>query len=115
MYTLKEVTDNSLTRFYQERIEYLKLENERLVNESRSDWRITLDFWIYAQRMVVTYVEMHKTANHGYYIDLIKNMMEALELHQDTAGDTSTNRLRINFITICKESILKCEQFNTTK
>lgn len=115
MYTLKEVTDNSLTRYYQERINNLEAEKTKLYNEARSDFRITLDFWIYSQRMIQNYVQMHKTSNHNIYLDLIINTMEALKFHNQTAEDTSTNRLRLEVITLCEESILKCEQFNTTK
>ena len=108
-------TNNSLTRYYEERIVYLEGENERLRNEARTDFKITLDFWIYAQRMVNTYVMLHKESNHEFYADLILGVLKMYEAHDDTALDTSINRLRIETITHCKEAILKCQQISAAR
>lgn len=108
-------TDNSLTRYYEERIKYLEGEKERLSNEARADFKITLDFWIYAQRMVNTYVMLHKESNHEFYADLIIGVLKMYEVHDDTALDTSINRLRIEVITHCKEAITKCQQITAAR
>ena len=108
-------TNNSLTRYYEERINYLEREKERLTNEARADFKITLDFWIYAQRMVNTYVMLHKECNHEFYADLILGVLKMYEAHDDTVLDTSINRLRIETITHCKESIIKCEQITAAR
>ena len=108
-------TNNSLTRYYEERINYLEREKERLTNEARADFKITLDFWIYAQRMVNTYVMLHKESNHEFYADLILGVLKMYEAHDDTALDTSINRLRIETITHCKEAIIKCQQITAAR
>jgi hypothetical protein len=116
MDTLKNtLTDNALTRYYELRIKYLEGEKERLQNESRADYLITLDFWIYAQRMVSNYIWMHKESNHDIYIEQITNMMDAMQLHEETNEDTAINRLRNNFITHCKESIEKCNKYTAAR
>ncbi len=109
------LTDNALTRYYELRIKYLEGEKERLQNEARADYQITLDFWIYAQRIIETYVMFHKESNHDHYFDLIKNILKNLESHNETALDTSINRLRREVITRCNEAIVKCEQISSAR
>lgn len=108
-------TDNSLTRYYEERIKYLEGEKERLSNEARADFKITLDFWIYAQRMVNTYVMLHKESKHEFYAELIVNVQIMYEAHDATALDTSINRLRLENITNCKEAIVKCQEITASR
>jgi hypothetical protein len=108
-------TDNSLTRYYEERIKYLEDEKERLNNEARFNFKITLDFWIYAQRSVTTYVILHKESNHEFYADLIIMVLKMYESHDASALDTSINRLRIENITHCKEAIDKCQQITAAR
>lgn len=108
-------TNNSLTRYYEERIKYLEGEKERLTNEARADFKITLDFWIYAQRMVNTYVMLHKESKHEFYADLIIGVLKMYEAQEETALDTSINRLRIENIIHCKESIIKCEKITASR
>jgi len=116
MDTLKNtLTDNALTRYYELRIKYLEGEKERLSNESRADYLITLDFWIYAQRMVETYVMFHKDSNHEHYLDMIKTILQNLESHNEKALDTAINRLRLEVITRCNEAIIKCETIRENK
>jgi 7,8-dihydro-6-hydroxymethylpterin-pyrophosphokinase len=104
------LTDNALTRYYQLRIKYLEGEQERLRNEARADYLITLDFWVYAQRMIETYVIFHKEAQHEYYLEPLKTILKNLEAHNEKAQDTAINRLRLEVITRCNEAIVKCEQ-----
>ena len=108
-------TDNSLTRYYEERIKYLEGEKDRLNNESRADFRIALEFWVYSNRMVLNYLAMHKTSSHNVYLDCIKTMLQQLEAIENVSEDTSINRLRLQLIDTCNESIVKCEQYNETK
>jgi hypothetical protein len=108
-------TNNSLTRYYEERINYLEREKERLNNESRADFRIALEFWVYSNRMVLNYLAMHKTSSHNVYLDSIKTMLQQLEAIENASEDTSINRLRLQLIDTCNESIVKCEQYNETK
>ena len=108
-------TNNSLTRYYEERIKYLEGEKERMYNESRADFRIALEFWVYSNRMVLEYLAMHKTCSHNVYLDCIKTMLQQLEAFEHTSEDTSTNKLRMQLIDTCKESILNCEKYNETK
>jgi len=108
-------TDNNLTRYYEERIKYLEGEKERLNNESRADFRIALEFWVYSNRMVLNYLAMHKTSTHNVYLDCIKTMVQQLEAIENVSEDTSINRLRLQLIDTCNESIVKCEQYNETK
>ena len=108
-------TNNSLTRYYEERIKYLEGEKERMYNESRADFRIALEFWVYSNRMVLNYLAMHKTSSHNVYLDCIKTMLQQLEAFDNISEDTSINKLRLQLIDTCKESIVKCEQYNETK
>jgi len=108
-------TDNNLTRYYEERIKYLEGEKERLNNESRADFRIALEFWVYSNRIVLNYLAMHKTSTHNVYLDCIKTMLHQLEAIENVSEDTSINRLRLQLIDTCNESIVKCEQYNETK
>lgn len=108
-------TNNSLTRYYEERIVYLEGENERLRNEARADFLIVLDFWIYSQRMIEVYVIWHKEAQHNHYLDCIKTMLQTLEAHETRVLDTSTNKLRIQVIEECKEAIIKCQQITAER
>jgi hypothetical protein len=109
------LTDNALTRYYELRIKYLEGEKERLQNESRYNYLVVLDFWIYAQRMIETYAMLHKDSNHDYYMDYIKTILQNLESHNATAMDTSINRLRLEVITRCNEAIVKCEQITAAR
>jgi len=109
------LTDNALTRYYELRIKYLEGEKDRLSNASRADYLITLDFWIYAQRIIETYVMFHKDANHEHYLDLIKTILKNLESHNEKAEDTAINRLRLEVITRCNEAIIKCEQITASR
>ena len=109
------LTDNALTRYYEERIVYLEGEKERLNNESRADFRIALEFWVYSNRMVLNYLAMHKTSSHNVYLDCIKTMLQQLEAIHNVSEDTSINRLRLQLIDTCNDSIVKCEQYNETK
>ena len=108
-------TNNSLTRYYEERIKYLEGENERLRNEARADFNIALEFWAHSNRMVLNYLAMHKTSTHNVYLDCIKTMLQNLEAIENVSEDTSINRLRLQLIDTCKEAIIKCEQYNETK
>lgn len=108
-------TDNNLTRYYEERIKYLEGEKDRLNNESRADFRIALEFWVYSNRMVLNYLAMHKTSSHNVYLDCIKTMLQQLEAIDNVSEDTSINRLRLQLIDTCNDSILKCEKYNETK
>ena len=108
-------TDNNLTRYYEERIKYLEGEKERMFNESRADFRIALEFWVYSNRMVLNYLAMHKTCKHNVYLDCIKTMLQQLEAFEHTSEDTLINTLRLQLIDTCNESIVKCEQYNETK
>ena len=108
-------TDNSLTRYYEERIIYLEKENERLRNEARADFLTVLDFWIYAQRIIETYVIFHKESNHDHYIDMIKTILQNLEAHQERMLKTEINKLRLEVITRCKEAITKCQQITAAR
>ena len=108
-------TDNNLTRYYEERIKYLEGENERLRNEARADFLTVLDFWIYAQRIIETYVIFHKESNHDHYINMIKTILQSLEYHEDKMLDTGINKLRIEIITRCKEAIIKCQQITSAR
>tara|TARA_R110000868_G_scaffold377198_1_gene642482 strand:- start:54 stop:404 length:351 start_codon:yes stop_codon:yes gene_type:complete len=109
------LTDNALTRYYELRIKYLEREQERLSNEARADYLITLDFWIYAQRTIETYVMFHKDSNHDHYYDMLKTMLNCLELHDKNALDTGINRLRLEVITRCKSAIIKCQQITESR
>lgn len=109
------LTDNALTRYYELRIKYLEDRVEKLSNESRADYLITLDFWIYAQRMIETYVMFHKDSNHDHYFDLIKTILKNLESHNEKVLDTAINRLRLEVITRCNEAIVKCEQITAAR
>ena len=109
------LTDNGLTRYYEERIVYLQGENERLRNEARADFLTVLDFWIYAQRIIETYVMFHKDSNHDHYIDMIKTILQSLEYHEEKMLDTGINKLRLEIIARCKEAILKCEQISAAR
>lgn len=109
------LTNNSLTRYYEERIKYLEDIRDTLNNEARADFRIALEFWAYSNRMVLQYMAMHKTCSHNVYLDCIKTMLQQLEAFEDTSEYTSTNKLRMQLIDTCKESIVKCEQYNETK
>jgi len=109
------LTDNALTRYYELRIKYLEGEKERLQNEARFDYLVTLDFWIYAQRMVLYYMPMHKESIHDLYMYEIKRMMDTMILHEETKEDTAINRLRDKFIEHCKESIAKCEKITAAR
>jgi hypothetical protein len=109
------LTDNALTRYYELRIKYLEGEKERLSNASRADYLITLDFWIYAQRMIETYVMFHKDSNHEHYLDLIKTILKNLESHNEKAEDTAINRLRLEVVTRCNEAIVKCEEITAAR
>jgi hypothetical protein len=108
-------TNNSLTRYYEERINYLEREKERLTNEARADFRIALEFWVYSNRIVLNYLAMHKTSSHNVYLDCIKTMLQQLEAIENVSEDTSINRLRLQLIDTCNESIVKCEKYNETK
>jgi hypothetical protein len=108
-------TNNSLTRYYEERIKYLEDIRDTLNNEARADFRIALEFWVYSNRMVLEYLAMHKTSSHNVYLDCIKTMLQQLEAIDDVSEDTSINRLRLQLIDTCKESILNCEKYNETK
>ena len=108
-------TDNSLTRYYEERIKYLEGENERLRNEAHADFLTVLDFWIYAQRIIETYVIFHKESNHDHYIDMIKTILQNLEAHQERMLKTEINKLRLEVITRCKEAITKCQQITAAR
>lgn len=108
-------TNNSLTRYYEERINYLEREKERLTNEARADFLIVLDLWIYSQRMIEVYVIWHKEAQHNHYPDCIKTMLQTLEAHETRVLDTSTNKLRIQVIEECKEAIIKCQQITAAR
>jgi len=109
------LTDNALTRYYELRIKYLEGEKERLSNEARADYLITLDFWIYAQRIIETYVMFHKDAPHEHYLDLLKTILKNLESHNEKAEDTAINRLRLEVVTRCNEAIVKCEQITAAR
>jgi hypothetical protein len=109
------LTDNALTRYYELRIKYLEGEKERLSNEARADYLITLDFWIYAQRMIESYVIFHKESPHEYYYDVLKTILKNLESHNEKAEDTAINRLRLEVVTRCKEAIVKCEQITALR
>jgi len=109
------LTDNALTRYYELRIKYLEGEKERLSNEARADYLITLDFWIYAQRMIESYVIFHKESPHEYYYDVLKTILKNLESHNENAFDTSINRLRLEVITRCNEAIVKCEEITAVR
>jgi len=109
------LTDNALTRYYELRIKYLESEKERLSNEARADYLITLDFWIYAQRMIESYVIFHKESPHEYYYDVLKTILKNLESHNENAFDTSINRLRLEVVTRCNEAIVKCEQITAAR
>lgn len=109
------LTNNALTRYYEERIKYLEGEQERLRNEARADFWIVLDFWIYSQRMIQVYVSWHKEAKHNHYLDCIKTMLQTLEAHETRVLDTGTNKLRIQVIEECKEAIIKCEQITAAR
>ena len=50
-----------------------------------------------------------------YYADLILGVLKMYEAHDDTVLDTSINRLRIETITHCKESIIKCQQITAAR
>jgi len=108
-------TNNALTRYYEERIVYLEGENERLRNEARADFLTVLDFWIYAQRTIDTYVIFHKESHHEHYIDVLITMLETLEAHDKKALDTAINNLRIDVIARCKEAITKCQQITAAR
>ena len=108
-------TNNSLTRYYEERIVYLQGENERLRNEARADFLTVLDFWIYAQRIIETYVMFHKDSNHDHYIDMIKTILQSLEYHEEKMLDTGINKLRLEIIARCKEAIVKCQQITASR
>ena len=109
------LTDNNLTRYYELRIQYLENENERLRNEARADFLIVLDFWIYAQRIIETYAMFHKDSNHDHYLDLIKTILQNLEAHEDKMLDTGINKLRLEVIARCKETIVKCEKISANR
>ncbi len=109
------LTDNALTRHYEERIVYLEGENERLRNEARADFLTVLDFWIYAQRIIETYVMFHKDSNHDHYIDMIKTILQNLENKEEKSLDTGINKLRIEVISRCKIAIIKCEQISAAR
>jgi hypothetical protein len=109
------LTDNALTRYYELRIKYLEGEKERLQNEARFDYLVTLDFWIYAQRMIETYVICHKEAQHEYNLEPIKTILKNLEAHDEKVLDTAINRLRLEVITRCNEAIIKCEQITANR
>ena len=109
------LTDNGLTRYYEERIKYLEGENERLRNEARADFLIVLDFWIYSQRIIEAYVIFHKEANHDHYLDMIKTIFQNLEAHKEKMLDTGINKLRLEVIARCKESIIKCQQITAAR
>jgi len=109
------LTNNALTRYYEERIKYLEGENERLRNEARADFWIVLDFWIYSQRMILAYVSWHKEAMHDHYLDCIKTMLQTLEAHETRVLDTGINKLRIGVIENCKEAITKCQQITAAR
>ena len=109
------LTNNALTRYYEERIVYLEGENERLRNEARADFLTVLDFWIYAQRIIETYVMFHKEANHDHYLDMIKTMLQNLESKEEKALDTGINKLRLEVISRCKEAIVKCQQITAAR
>ena len=109
------LTDNALTRYYELRIKYLEGEQERLRNESRADYLITLDFWIYAQRMIESYVIFHKESPHEYYYDVLKTILKNLESHNEKAEDTAINRLRLEVVTRCNEAIVKCEEITAAR
>ena len=108
-------TNNSLTRYYEERIVYLEGENERLRNEARADFLTVLEFWIYAQRIIETYVMFHKESNHDHYIEMIKTILQSLEYHEEKMLNTSINKLRLEIIARCKESIVKCQQISAAR
>jgi hypothetical protein len=109
------LTDNALTRYYELRIKYLEGEKERLQNEARFDYLVTLDFWIYAQRIIEVYVMFHKDANHEHYLDMIKTILKNLEAHDEKALDTAINRLRLEVIARCNEAIIKCEKITAAR
>ena len=109
------LTDNALTRYYELRIKYLEKENERLRNEARADFLTVLDFWIYAQRTIETYVMFHKESNHEHYIDVLITMLETLEAHDKKALDTAINNLRLEVISRCKDAIIKCQQITAAR
>ena len=109
------LTDNALTRYYELRIKYLEGEQERLRNQSRADYLITLDFWIYAQRMIESYVIFHKESPHEYYYDVLKTILKNLESHNEKAEDTAINRLRLEVVTRCNEAIVKCEEITAAR
>ena len=109
------LTDNALTRYYEERIVYLEGENERLRNESRADFLTVLDFWIYSQRIIEAYVIFHKEANHDHYINALDTMLQTLEYHEEKMLDTAINNLRLEVISRCKEAIVKCQQITAAR
>lgn len=109
------LTDNALTRYYEERIVYLEGENERLRNEARADFLTVLDFWIYAQRIIEAYVMFHKESNHDHYLDMIKTILQNMESKEEKALDTGINKLRIEIIARCKIAIIKCQQITAAR
>lgn len=109
------LTDNALTRYYEERIVYLEGENERLRNEARADFLTVLDFWIYSQRIIEAYVMFHKESNHDHYINALNTMLQTLEYHEEKMLDTSINKLRLEVIARCKEAITKCQQITAAR
>jgi len=109
------LTDNALIRYYELRVKYLEGEQERLRNEARADYLITLDFWVYAQRMIETYVIFHKEAQHEYYLEPLKTILKNLEAHNEKAQDTAINRLRLEVIIRCNEAIVKCQTIRDNK
>ena len=108
-------TNNSLTRYYEERIVYLEGENERLRNEARADFLTVLDFWIYSQRIIEAYVIFHKEANHDHYLDMIKTILQNMESKEEKSLDTGINKLRIEIIARCKIAIIKCQQITAAR
>lgn len=109
------LTDNSLTRYYEERIKYLESENERRRNEAHEDFKVVLDFWIYTQRTIQTYVMFHKESNHNHYFNMITTMLTNLEAHEEKALDTSINKLRIQVIEECNIAINKCQAITASR
>jgi len=109
------LTDNALTRYYEERIVYLEGENERLRNEARADFLTVLDFWIYSQRIIEAYVIFHKEANHDHYLDMIKTILQNMESKEEKALDTGINKLRIEVISRCRIAIIKCQEITKAR
>lgn len=109
---LLEQTNNILDN-YQETVNKLNEEINKLKMDSSNDWLISLDMYMYSLRYIFKLVDFYRMTPIQFYKDEVLEMMHRFEKHAVNNKDSRLYNLNISIVEYCEKAYKEMEKIPT--